>query len=127
MHPITPRETVILADDRESLARWYTEALGFRVTADHSDVQFTNLETDSGMKLGIGSVAFMQMEIPASRASAVILQIEVEDVRGFMDEIAKGDGSIVFGPDFAKGDDYWYGAIADPEGNQIWVVDPNCP
>ena len=36
-------------------------------------------------------------------------------------------GSVVFGPSYDEEGEYWYGSIADPEGNEIWFVDQNCP
>ena len=35
--------------------------------------------------------------------------------------------SIIDGPNHNQKAGFWFGAIADPEGNPWWVVDVNCP
>ncbi len=127
MHIVRPRELVILAEDRKALVKWYIERLGFEVVAHHEKEAYSNLETKSGVQIGIGSLSAMEIEAASPRTNAVIMQIEVEDVPGFFADLKASGDTIVFGPDESKADGYWYGAIADPEGNQIWVVDPNCP
>lgn len=128
METIRPRETVILAADHDRLLAWYRDALGFRVTASYEQsYHYYNLETDGGMRIGIGSLKEMTIEAPTPRANAVVLQLEVDDVRKFMKQIEQTDAEIVAGPEFDEEDGFWFGTINDPEGNQIWIVDRNCP
>lgn len=128
MHSVRPRETVILAKDRERLIRWYRDLLGFRITAKYeSEYHYYNMETQSGIKIGIGDLDEMSISPAEPRMNAVLLQIEVDDVRAFMADIDRSDGATVFGPSYNEEDGFWFGAINDPEGNQIWVVDPQCP
>lgn len=127
MQNVRPRETVILARDHERLIRWYRDLLGFRVTARHeTGYHYYNMETRGGLKIGIGNLDEMTISPAEPRVNAVLLQIEVDDVRAFMEDIARSDGAIVFGPSYNAEDRFWFGAITDPEGNQIWVVDPHC-
>jgi len=125
---LRPRETVILADDFDRLVDWYRDVLGFRVRRRFEDgMHYANLETDSGIEVGIGLASEMQVT-PVDRSSnTVLLQFEAEDVQGLLDRIAEGGGTVQFGPSFNAEDEFWFGAFADPEGNPCWVVGPTCP
>ena len=66
MQSIKPRESILLAEDFETLVAWYCEALGFKATSIFEDgFHFANLVTDSGIRIGIGSAKEMGVE-PAS-------------------------------------------------------------
>ena len=128
MIEIRPRELVILASDYSKLLAWYQEALGFQITADFTeDYKYCNLETPSGIQIGIGDAAEMGVE-PIDRSThTVIPQIEVDDVKEFFKHLEKSDATITFGPSFDENGKFWYGGFADPEGNPFWVVDLNTP
>lgn len=128
MQSIKPRESILLAENFETLVAWYREALGFKVTSIFEDgFHFANLATDSGIRIGIGSAKEMGVE-PGNRANAtVLLQIEAEDVRTFLEHVAGSGGVANMPASYNKQDDFWFGGFADPEGNRWWVVDKNCP
>ncbi len=128
MQSIKPRESILLAENFETLVAWYREALGFNVTSIFEDgFHFANLVTDSGIRIGIGSATEMGVE-PGNRANAtVLLQIEAEDVRTFLEHVAGSGGVANMPASYNKRDDFWFGGFADPEGNPWWVVDKNCP
>ena len=125
---IRPRETVILASDFVTLVAWYRDTLGFNVTRLFEEgFHYCNLETDSGIRIGIGDAEEMGI-VPGDRAAnTVVLQIEVDDVREFFSELEPAGTTISSGPLLNEKDGFWFGGIADPEGNPIWVVDKNCP
>ena len=125
---IRPRETVILASDFQELTTWYQDVLGFAVTRlFEDDYHYCNLETPSGIQIGIASAAEMGVE-PADRSTnTVILQFEVDDLQEFFAHLEEAGGTITFGPSFEKNNDFWFGGFSDPEGNPVWVVDKNCP
>jgi uncharacterized glyoxalase superfamily protein PhnB len=125
---IRPRETVILASDFASLVAWYRDVLGFELVQQFEDgYHYANLETSSGIKIGIGSAQEMGV-VPLDRSTnTVILQIEVDDLQQFFAHLEAADGAVRFGPSFDKKDKFWYGGFADPEGNPWWVVDKDCP
>ena len=50
------------------------------------------------------------------------IQIMVSDIQELFERV-KNSGKVLFGPTKEKDGDYVYGGIADPEGNQIWVVE----
>ena len=57
---IRPRETVILASDFSKLVDWYRDVLGFKVTKQfEADYHYCNLETGSGIRIGIASAEEM--------------------------------------------------------------------
>ena len=128
MVEIRPRETVVLAGDFAGLVAWYRDVLGFKVVQQfQDDFHFANLETPSGIKIGIGSAEEMGV-VPVDRSTnTVILQFQVDDLQQFFAHLEAAGGAITFGPSFDKKDEFWFGGFADPEGNPCWVVDKNCP
>ncbi|MDP7028618.1 MAG: hypothetical protein QF733_00165 [Phycisphaerales bacterium] len=73
---LRPREPVILAEDFKRLVDWYRDVLGFRVRRIFDDgFHYANLETDSGIELGIGLASEMKV-LPGDHAAAsVVLQV----------------------------------------------------
>jgi len=122
---IRPREIVILAREVEGLADWYVEALGMRVTARFEDLSYVNLESDGGLRIGIGARPSPE-EADLGNEGRVIPQLEAEDVRGLLDRVRRSGGEAgAPARDSKRGFDF--GSFKDPEGNAWWVVDPNCP
>jgi len=125
---IRPRELVILADDFTKLYTWYRDSLGFNVTKlFEDDFHYCNLETDSGIKIGIASAKEMDM-VPGKRANnTVVLQIEVDDLQELYAHLKENGITDLYGPFFDKKNGFWFGGFSDIEGNPCWVVDKNCP
>jgi uncharacterized glyoxalase superfamily protein PhnB len=128
MMELRPRETVILADNFSNLVAWYRDSLGFKVVQlIEEGFHYCNLETPSGIRLGIADAAEMDV-VPHDRASnTVVLQFEVDDVKEFFAHLEKAGASITNRPQFNAESAFWFGSFADPEGNPCWVVDKNCP
>ena len=125
---LKPRETVILADDYSALVAWYRDVLGFKVVRDFAeDYHYCNLETDSGIRIGIGSAKEMGVEPTDRSQNTVVQQFEVKSVEEFFTHLKQNGGAVVFGPSFDEKGRFWYGGFSDPEGNPCWVVDENCP
>ena len=127
---LRPRETVILATGFSALVDWYRDALGFTVVQlFEDDLHFCNLETPSGIKIGIGigDAAEMGVEPGDRQGNTVILQFEVDDVKELFAHLEQVGATITNGPSFSEQDGFWFGSFADPEGNPCWVVDKNCP
>ena len=125
---LRPRETVVHAVDFSAMVAWYRDVLGFRVVQLFDDgFHFCNLETPSGIRIGIASAQEMELE-PADRSkNTVVLQFEVDDLKAFFERVSKGGGSVTGGPSFNQQDGFWFGSFCDLEGNPFWVVDGNCP
>ena len=122
------REPVILAADFSALVAWYRDVLGFRVFKQFEDrFNYCNLESDSGMKVGIAAASETGVE-PADRSrNTVVLQLEVDDLKAFFADLEARGGKITMGPSFDPDGSFWFGGFSDPEGNPFWVVDKNCP
>ena len=128
MIDIRPRETVILASGFSELVAWYRDVLGFSVVKLFEDgFHYCNLETPSGIKIGIADAQEMGVVPGDRRNNTVVLQFEVDDVRELFAHLKQTGASITNEPTFNKHDGFWFGAFADPEGNPYWVVDKNCP
>ena len=125
---LKPREIVILSEKYEQLVAWYQEILGFRVVKVFCEgYRYTNLETESGIRIGIAPAAEVGVKLRDRAANSVILQIGVPDVRALFEHLCASGGKAVFGPSFDERGRFWYGGFTDLEGNPIWVVDENCP
>ncbi|MDP7028619.1 MAG: hypothetical protein QF733_00170 [Phycisphaerales bacterium] len=48
-------------------------------------------------------------------------------MRAFLKHVSAAGGTTTFGPSFDEQDGFWFGGLADPEGNRWWVVDAACP
>ena len=125
---ILPRETVLVAKNYQSLIDWYINNLNFKIINNFPDIKYCYLETDSGIKIGIADMEELGNKNYSKRImNTVILQICTNDLKSLFKKIKKNGGSVLFGPSFDEGDKYWYGSFTDIEGNEIWVVDENCP
>jgi len=125
---LTPRELVILAEDYDALVAWYVDALGFRVTRAFTEgYRYTNLETASGIRIGIAPASEVGVKPGDRSAHTVILQVGVADVKALFDQVQTAGGTATFGPSFDERGQFWFGGVSDLEGNPIWVVDENCP
>ena len=128
MIDVRARETVILAAGFSELVAWYRDVLGFSVVNLFEDgFHYCNLETPSGIKIGIADAQEMGVVPGDRRNNTVVLQFEVDDVRELFTHLKQTGASITNEPTFNKQDGFWFGAFADPEGNPYWVVDKNCP
>jgi predicted enzyme related to lactoylglutathione lyase len=125
---LKPRETVILVEDFDVMIKWYCEVLGFKVTKRFEDgIHYCNLESESGIKLGLALASEMQVELTDRSKNSVVLQFEVDEVKALLKCISEEGGSITGEASFNAKDNFWFGSFADPEGNSFWVVDEHCP
>ena len=125
---IRTREPVVLAADFDSLVEWYRDVLELKITKRFDDgFHYCNLESGSGVRIGIGTAGEMGVEPAARSRNTVVLQFEVEDVKAFLQHVESGGGRVTGGPSFDRDGGFWFGSFADPEGNPFWVVDRNCP
>ena len=128
MIAIHPRESVIMASDFHGLIGWYRDVLGFNLVNLYEEAyHYGNLETPSGIKIGIADADEMGI-VPADRShNTVVLKFQVDDVKAFFAFLEQEGAAVTFGPSHDESGDFWYGGFSDPEGNPFWVVDKNCP
>lgn len=125
---IRPREAVILASDFKALIGWYHEVLGLTIVRLYEDdYHYCNLESSTGIKIGIADATEMGVEPDNRATNTVLLQFEVEDVKGCFAELETHGAKINLGPSYDEVGGFWYGGFQDPEGNPFWVVDSRCP
>jgi uncharacterized glyoxalase superfamily protein PhnB len=123
-----PRETVIFANDFKKMIDWYQRVLGFKIkTLYEEDYHYCNLENETGIRIGIADSQEMSIQTHDRKNNTVILQVQVSDVKIFLNYLQDREGKITFGPSFDKKGEFWYGGFEDVEGNPWWVVDENCP
>jgi len=128
MIELSPRESVILAENFKVLVAWYRDVLGFKITKEFEEgFNYCNLETPTGIRIGIGDAKQMGVEPLDRSRNTVVLQFQVEDVKELFAHLEREGGKVTSGPSFDKGLKFWFGSFADPEGNPFWVVDENCP
>ena len=125
---LRPREIVILAEDYEALVAWYRDVLGFKVVQEFTEgYRYCNLETVSGIRIGIAPAQDVDVQPSNRAANTTLLQVEVDDVKALFQHLKDSGSTVTFGPDFDENGSFWFGGFEDLEGNPIWVVDANCP
>jgi len=128
MLELRPREPVGLADDFGALVAWYIKALGFAAVSIIDEAyRYATLETAGGVRLGIADARQTEVHAGDRARNTVVLQFEVDDVAAFFERVASQGGLVTFGPAQDAEAEFWFGGIADLEGNRCWAVDANCP
>lgn len=110
------------------LIDWYRDVLGFTVTQffDYS-FHYYNLKTSSRIKISTRTAEEMGAH-PTDRVNnTVLLQFEVDNLRGFFAYPEQKQATITGGPSFNEKDEFWFGSFSDPEGNPIGMVDEYRP
>lgn len=65
----------------------------------------------------------MGVKPTSPRNNTVIIQLSVSDINKLFAKVKKTSGKILFGPSLDEKEGYLYGALADIEGNQIWIIE----
>lgn len=114
---------VILADDYQKLVDWYINALGLELQEEWTeDYHYAELSYDKQLVVGITPATEMEHKLTHPRNNAMILQLVVSDIHAFYLRIKKHKGKVLFEVNFDKKEEFYYGAVADIEGNEIWVI-----
>ena len=119
---VRPRELVLLARDFNRLVDWYVQTLGFKVVNRIDELPYANLETEGGVRLGIGSAP---PDIPPAE-STIVPQLETTDVTALL-KIIQAAGGRIDGPMQDPQHGFLFGSFQDLERNTWWVVDNRCP
>ena len=118
---------VILAEDYARLRDWYIDALQLELDGEWTEkYHYAELVRDGRYVVGIADAGEMKVTpVPkdARKHAAVVPQLNVSDVRGFLARIEEKGGEVPFGPSFEEDEGFWYGGFSDPEGNPFWVVE----
>jgi uncharacterized glyoxalase superfamily protein PhnB len=128
MITISPRETVILAEDPLALVDWYHTVLGLEITRRiEVEYHYYELQNPQGVRIGIADAREMGVTPGDRKNSTVLLQLQVSDVKVLFEHLHSCGAATTFGPSHDARDDFWFGGFLDLEGNPIWVVDSSCP
>lgn len=114
---------VILANNYQKMVDWYINALGLEMIQEWTtDYHYAELAYESQLVVGITPAKEIDISPPSPRNNATIIQLEVSDIKAFYERIKKNGGVIVFGPSYEEKEKFYFGAVNDIEGNQIWVI-----
>ena len=115
---------VILAEDYDTLVDWYIRTLDLEVKLKvDKDYHYTDLAWDGQLVVGICPATGMKHTPTIPRNNSTVLQISVPDAAGLFERVKANGGTILFGPAVDRNEGFTYGAFADPEGNQVWVME----
>ena len=114
---------VVLAEGYERLKSWYIDALDLTLEEEWTEkFHYAELARDGKLVVGIASAAEMNTTPGDRKAATVLAQINVDDVKAFLERIRERGGDVPFGPSCDSDLDLWFGGFADIEGNISWVV-----
>lgn len=102
----------VQGDDREALARFYTQLFGWKTT-DVAEMDYTMVQTDAegGINGGIGAT-------PEGAPGGVTFYVASDDVAGSLVRAEELGGRTVAGPMDMPGGNKW-ALFADPEGHVV--------
>jgi predicted enzyme related to lactoylglutathione lyase len=111
---------VVDAADPAALARWWAEALGWAITWEEPDEVAVEPPGPDG--LGVPLV-FVPVADPKVTKNRVHLDLRSADVDDQAAQVARLTGLGARPADIGQGDVPWV-VLADPEGNELCVLDP---
>lgn len=115
---------MVFAKDYQKQVDWYIRALGMeKVMETSEDYHYTELAKNGQVMLGFTPAEEIGHKPNIPRNNSTILQLEVGDIHGFFKHVEKEGGSIRFGVSVDAKSGLKYGAINDPEDNEIWVIE----
>ncbi|MCP4231639.1 MAG: hypothetical protein GY771_16025 [bacterium] len=113
---------VVLAEDYRAIVDWYAAVFDLEILSEvDKGYRYTELGADGEMVVGLADTEEMGVKPTIPRNNSVVVQVEVSDIAGCLKRVDIYGGEILFGP--SEEGELVYGGVADPEGNQIWVVE----
>ena len=115
-------DAVVLAENYKAIIEWYVSVFGLEVVEETEEgYRYTELGAAGELVVGIAVADEMNLKPTIPRNNSVILQVAVSDIHTCFKRVEDTCGEILFGP--SQEGELVYGGVADPEGNQIWVVE----
>jgi predicted enzyme related to lactoylglutathione lyase len=113
---------VVLANDYQLLIKWYRDVFELDKMYDVSDeYHYTELGQNGNIIFGIARADEMGKKPVAEHNNFSYAQVAVGDIKLLMSNTEKAGGKVLFGP--SEEENFYYGGISDPEGNEIWVIE----
>ena len=114
---------VIMAENYQKLVDWYINALGLELQQEWTeDYHYAELAYDKHLVVGITPASELKHQPTMPRNNATIIQLVVSDIKAFYERIKKYEGKVLFEINFDEKEQFYFGAVADIEGNEIWVI-----
>lgn len=115
---------VILCDDFEAQVDWYSNTFEIKeLLKESSDYNYVELGHDKHVIVGLTPAKEMKHQPNKPRNNSALLQIGVKDIETLFEKVKANNGKVLFGPNLEEKSNFKYGAIADLEGNEIWVIE----
>ncbi len=112
---------VVLAEDYKALVEWYVSVFELEIMEETREgYRYTELGAAGKLVIGIADTVEMGVKPTVPRNNSVIVQVAVSDISACFEKVKKYGDTVLFGPSVEG--KLVYGGVADPEGNQIWVV-----
>lgn len=113
---------VVFAENYKELIQWYLDVFSLEILVQKTgDYNYTELGSENKVLIGItpGSEVSHQPNNP--RNNACVMQLDVSDIKELLTKAKDLGGKILFGPTLEEQSQFYFGAISDIEGNQIWL------
>ncbi len=118
--PTRLQHVVVDAADPAALARWWAEALGWAITLEEPD----EVDVEPPGPDGVGvPLVFVPVAEPKVTKNRVHLDLRSADADDQAAQVARLTGLGARPADIGQGDVPWV-VLADPEGNELCVLDP---
>ena len=120
--------TVILAENFAELRDWYAQVLDLTINVVESGEEYLYAELMNGNSciFGIADAEQMGAKPQSPRQNTTLAQLCVPEIHELFERVQEHNGTAVFGPSYDEAfGGYYYGSFADPEGNQVWVINRN--
>ena len=115
---------IVFAEKYEELIEWYKNALSLTVLFQETgEYHYTELGFDNQVIVGITPASEIKHSPINPRNNSSIMQVQVSDINSLFKSVSENGGEILFGPSLEDKYNFYYGGIADCEGNQIWIVE----
>jgi len=115
---------VVLCDDYEAQVNWYKNTFDLKeLLKETGAYNYVELGHDKHIIVGLTPAKEMEHTNSKPRNNSTLLQIKVKDMETLYQKVKANGGKVIFGPSHQDKYNFKYGAIADLEGNQIWVIE----
>jgi predicted enzyme related to lactoylglutathione lyase len=86
---------VVLAENSAKLRDWYIEALGLELQQEWTEkYHYAELVKDGRLVVGIADAREMKVEPGERRRQAVAAQLDVEDLKGLLEQVKAAGGEV---------------------------------
>jgi len=116
---------VVLAENYEATVNFYKNAFGFNKVwlEEKTSYNYIELGTEKQLIVAITPAKEMKFKPTAIRNNATQLQLKVKDIHSVFENVKNAGGTIKHGPFMDEGYQILCGAVADNEGNDIWIIE----